>query len=122
MSGPTAGTIKIDPGGDQPATNPRTTTGGVTGAGGTPHAATFFTYGGARQTFSARRAEAIILLRRDGGSETMRLEPLTLNGPVNRVLTQTGVLELRVGGTLTVGANQAEGTYRGTFTLVVDYQ
>jgi hypothetical protein len=51
----------------------------------------------------------------------MNVSGLTLNGPTFRFLDEAGVLDLRVGGTLQVGANQAPGTYRGTFQINVTY-
>ncbi len=36
--------------------------------------------------------------------------------------TLTGTDSFTVGGTLSVGANQADGAYTGTFTVTVDYQ
>ena len=32
------------------------------------------------------------------------------------------VLDFRIGGRLSVGANQAQGTYVGTFQVIVDYR
>ena len=122
VGGPLGGTITIDAGGDQPDPNPRSTTGDVAAAGGSPHAATFFTYGGPRQYLFVRRREAVIQLSRVGGGATpMTISGLRLNGPVDRYLNSEGFLELRVGGTLLVGPAQASGSYRGTFTLVATY-
>lgn len=122
VSGPLGGTITIAAGGDQPDPAPRSTTGDVVAAGGSPHAATFYTYGGPRQNLFVRRREAVIQLARVGGGGTpMTITGLRLNGPVDRYLSSEGFLELRVGGTLAVGPNQASGAYRGTFTLVATY-
>jgi hypothetical protein len=51
----------------------------------------------------------------------MNVSGLTLNGPTFRFLDEAGVLDLRIGGTLQVEANQASGTYRGTFQINVTY-
>ena len=121
-SGALGGTISIEAGGDQPDPNPRSTTGDVVAAGGTPHAATFYTYGGPRQYLYVRRREAVIQLSRiGGGGVPMTITGLKLNGPVDRYLNAEGFLELRVGGTLLVGPAQATGSYKGSFTLVATY-
>lgn len=49
--------------------------------------------------------------------------PLTLTASTNAITFNSASLEdIFVGGTLTVGANQAAGTYNGTFTVTADYQ
>jgi len=40
----------------------------------------------------------------------------------NATLTLAATNSFSVGGTLNVGANQADGVYSGTFTVTVDYQ
>jgi Domain of unknown function (DUF4402) len=115
IGGATGGTVVIDP-----TTDARTTTGGTTGAGGTPHAAQFYTYGGPLQTLQVNRGP-LPVLNRAGGGATMNVTGLTLNGPVTRFLNAAGVLDLRVGGTLAVGANQLSGSYSGTFQIIVTY-
>jgi Domain of unknown function (DUF4402) len=114
LRGVTAGTVVIDP-----FTDARSTTGGVTAAGGSPAAARFVTYGGPLQTLQVNRGPLPVLTNGTGG--TMNVTQLTLNGPVNRFLTAAGVLDLRVGGTLAVAANQPEGVYSGTFQIIVTY-
>jgi hypothetical protein len=115
VSGPTAGTVVIDPN-----TDGRTTTGGVIAAGGTPQAAQFYTYGGPLQTIQVFRGP-LPVLNRAGGGATMNVTGLTLNGPTTRFLNSAGLLDLRVGGTLAVGANQLSGSYSGTFQIIVNY-
>ncbi len=114
LRGTTAGTVVIDP-----FTDGRATTGGVTAAGGSPAAARFVTYGGPLQNLQVNRGPLPVLTNGTGG--TMNVTNLTLNGPVLRFLTAAGVLDLRVGGTLAVAANQAEGVYSGTFQIIVTY-
>jgi Domain of unknown function (DUF4402) len=115
ISSPVAGTVIIDP-----TTAARVTTGGVTAAGGTPLAAQFYTYSTGNQTLQVNRG-ALPVLNRVGGGATMNVTQLTLNGPVLRFIGPAGVLDLRVGGTLAVGANQLDGTYTGTFQIIVTY-
>ena len=115
ISSPVAGTVIINA-----ATDARTTTGGVTGAGGAPHAAQFFTYSTGNQTLQVNHG-GLPILSRVGGGATMNVTQLTLNGPVLRFIGPAGVLDLRVGGTLAVSANQLDGQYTGTFQIIVTY-
>jgi hypothetical protein len=110
-----AGTVVINPTNDA-----RSVTGGVTAAGGTPRAAQFFTYGGPSQNVQVNRGP-LPVLSRVGGGASMNVTGLTLNGPTLRFLTAAGLLDLRVGGTLAVAANQLEGDYSGTFQIIVTY-
>lgn len=116
IAGTTAGTVTIDPDDDS-----RATTGGTLAAGGAPQAARFLSYGNARTTLQVNRGDLPVLTRVGGGG-SMTVTELTLNGPVFRVLDTAGVLDLRVGGTLAVGANQPAGAYTGTFQIIVTYQ
>jgi Domain of unknown function (DUF4402) len=105
-----------------PRTDVRTRTGGVTLApGGTPGAARFTVTGTASRPVQVTLGTAPTLTR-SGGTETMTMTALTMNGGVNRTLTAAGTLDLRVGGTLAVAANQVAGVYAGTFTVTVDYR
>jgi len=115
IPGTTAGTVIIDP-----TTDGRTTTGGTVAAGGLVEAAQFFTYGGPLQSVQVNRG-TLPTLNRSGGGATMAVTQLTLNGPTLRFLTAAGLLDLRVGGTLAVGANQQAGDYSGTFEIIVTY-
>jgi spore coat protein U-like protein len=114
-AGAVAGTVVIDPTNDA-----RSTTGGVTPAGGTPNAGKFYTYGGPLQYVQVNRG-ALPVLNRAGGGATMNVTQLTLNGPTLRYLDTAGLLDLRVGGTLAIGANQLAGSYSGTFQIIVTY-
>jgi hypothetical protein len=115
IAGTAAGTVVIDP-----TTDARTTTGGTTAAGGTPKAAQFLTYGTQNSILQVTRGPLPVLSRAGGGA-TMNVTQLTLNGPVTRVVNPAGVLDLRVGGTLAVAANQLAGTYSGNFDITVTY-
>lgn len=115
LSGATGGTVIINP-----TTDARTTTGGVTAAGGTPQAAQFYTYGGPLQNVQVTRGP-LPILNRVGGGATMNVTQLTLNGPTLRFLNAAGLLDLRVGGTLNVTANKLAGVYAGNFQITVTY-
>ncbi|NNC73094.1 MAG: DUF4402 domain-containing protein [Sphingomonadaceae bacterium] len=115
LSGATDGTMVVNP-----STDARTATGGVTAAGTAGHAAQFFTYGGPLQFVLVTRGP-LPVLQRQGGGASMNVSQLVLNGPVFRYLSTAGVLDLRVGGTLQVGANQPSGNYDGDYTITVTY-
>ncbi|QLC25693.1 DUF4402 domain-containing protein [Parasphingopyxis algicola] len=115
LAGPTAGTVVINPDSDA-----RSVTGGVTAAGSGGQAAQFWTYGGPLQFIFVTRGPLPVLDRVGGGS-SMNVSQLTLNGPVFRFLNNAGLLDLRVGGRLQVGANQAPGVYEGEFQITVTY-
>lgn len=109
-----AGTIIINPNNDA-----RTVTGGVTLAGGVPRAAQFYTYATGNQVLQVTRGPLPVLSNGTGG--TMNVTQLTLNGATLRTVPAAGLLDLRVGGTLAVGANQLPGVYSATFNINVDY-
>lgn len=115
LAGPSAGTVVINPNNDA-----RTVTGGPTGVGSGGQAAQFWTYGGPLQFIFVTRGP-LPILNRTGGGGSMNVSNLTLNGPVFRFLNAAGLLDLRVGGTLQVGADQAPGLYEGDFQITVTY-
>ena len=55
------------------------------------------------------------------GGATPATMPLALSAPASGTLTG-GTFALKVGGTLTVAANQASGAYTGSYTVTVTYQ
>ncbi|HET8750211.1 MAG TPA: DUF4402 domain-containing protein [Sphingomicrobium sp.] len=105
-----------------PNTDALTTTGGVVSLGGGPHPAEFT---GAATRFSLILIQipgAAVTLTRAGGTETMTVSNWTLEGgglPIRFV--NSGTFQFKVGGRLNVGANQADGTYVGTFNVTVQY-
>ena len=115
LAGTTAGTAIVDP-----TTDVRAVTGGTTPAGGAPLAAQFYTYGTQGSVLQVNRGPLPVLSRAGGGA-TMNVTLLTLNGPTLRVINPAGILDLRIGGTLAIGANQMEGSYNGTFDIIVTY-
>lgn len=111
-----AGTAVIDPNADSISA-----TGGVTLVGGTPHSAEF---AGAAQSSSVVNIKVPTkpsTLTRVGGTETVTVTNFTLQGQSKRTLAKAQSFTFRVGGTLNVAANQAEGTYVGTFDVTVQY-
>ncbi len=61
-------------------------------------------------------ADASVTLTGPSGTMTASLTPSATS------LTLAGGDSFTVGGTLNVGANQADGAYSGTFSVTVDYQ
>jgi len=115
IAGTTAGTVTVDP-----TAGAVSATGGATLAGGTVNAAYFESYGGPLQTLTVNRGPLPVLS--DGAGHTMAVTGLTLDGAVTRYLGTAGLVKLNVGGTLSVGANQASGNYTATFLIYVTYQ
>jgi hypothetical protein len=62
-----------------------------------------------------------VTLTRVGGGGTMTVSDWTLDGKINRRIPPESAFNFSVGGTLNVGAAQAEGTYTGTFAITVQY-
>ena len=111
----TAGTATINA-----STDARTTAGGVTPAGGSPMAA-HFTAAGRIGAIALIALPASITVIRGGGSETMSITSISSNGATLRIFPGTATIDVAVGGTLNVAANQTAGAYTGTFTVNVFY-
>lgn len=109
-----AGTVTVNAN-----TGVRTTTGGVAAAGGTPRRAEFV--GAGRLGLLTIIAIGVPPVLTNGSGGTMATALVVEGGTGLRILPGTGIQTYRVGGTLTVGANQAAGDYAGTFTLTVNY-
>ena len=62
-----------------------------------------------------------VTVTRQGGTETMTVSNLTLQGLNKRALAALQSFSFRVGGTLNVAANQVEGIYTGTFSVDIQY-
>jgi len=92
----------------------------VTAAGGTPVAA-HFTAAGVINAIALIALPGSIVLTRGGGTETMTVTSISSNGPTLRLFPGTATLDVAVGGTLNVAANQVAGAYSGTFTVNVSY-
>jgi len=106
----TAGTVTV------PIVGPAIATGGVAFVNGSNVATDRFTISGIRN-----RAVAIVTFP---GVVTLGPNSMaftTVPSQSTGVLSNGGQLTFRVGGTLAVGANQAGGTYTGTYTAGVIY-
>ena len=111
-----AGTAVIDPNDDV-----MTTTGGVTRAGGLPYAALFEAVSPVKAVVLVRVPRNPIIVTRVGGTETMIVSDWTLSGGARRTVASQEAYSFKVGGTLAVKANQADGLYLGTFSVEIQY-
>src|SRR3954453_12531827 len=107
-----AGTAVLEPNADT-----LTTTGGVTRVGGTPHSAEFAGSAQSSAVVNIKLQNQPATLTRVGGTQTMTVSNFTLQGQSKRTIAAQVAFTFRVGGTLNVAANKAEGTYVGTFTV-----
>lgn len=105
----TAGTVTIS------LASAKSVTGGVTDLGGTSAAGAFTVTGASGATYSVTVPASVTLT---GAGDDMSAS-LTNDG--GGTLTG-GTDTFNVGGTLSVGANQAAGSYSGTYTVSVNYQ
>ena len=111
-----AGTAVIDP-----VTGARTATGGILPSGTAFHPATFTGTGNRNSVVNIRVPKNPITVKRVGGTETMTVSKWTLDGNTNRRVPASQTFDFAIGATLTVAANQAPGTYVGTFNVTVQY-
>jgi hypothetical protein len=98
-----------------------TTTGGVTAASGPTTAAAFVGAGTWRSPVIIRIPRNPITITRVGGTETMTVSNFALDGASTRHVNAYEAFEFQVGAQHNVGANQAVGTYVGTFEVSVQY-
>ncbi|HYC03525.1 MAG TPA: DUF4402 domain-containing protein [Azospirillaceae bacterium] len=111
-----AGTVVID------AAGARSTTGGATASGGTVSAASFNVTGAPSTAYNITLpASANISSGGDNMSVAFAAATHLTGGSTARTLTAGGTDTFNLGGTVSVGANQAAGSYSGTFTMTVNY-
>ena len=111
-----AGTAIINP-----DTDSMTTTGGVLHVGATPYAALFEAVSPAKAVVIIRIPRNPINVTRVGGTETMTVSNWTLSGDSRRNTVAFEQFTFKVGGTLSVAANQAEGLYVGNFDVEIQF-
>jgi len=113
FAGPTAGTVILSPAGSRSATG-GLLLGNLSAAG----AAVFTVHGAANATYAILLPASITMT---GPAGTMLVSPFTSTpGPSGR-LSASGTQQLRVGATLNVMVNQADGDYAGTFSVTTVY-
>ncbi len=122
----TAGAVIMD------STGAVTTTGGVTQVDGTQIPARFWGFGQFNQRVLINIDANQYLLTRDGGTETMLLDRVTIGSrpPILittnprrfRIANPDGFFSFTIAGRLQVGANQTPGVYNGEFTVTLEYE
>jgi len=122
ISGPTGGTVTINP-----LTNGRGAIGGATLVGNDGRRAVFQGTGGIF-LITVSGSTSATLTRAGGGAPAMTATLVraasTSGGGIallGGTLLPSGVQTYYIGGTLNVPANQPAGSYSGTFTLTVNY-
>ncbi len=108
VTGAAASTVIVSPAGARTCGVGLVCTNAVTAAG--------FGIVGTTGSVVTLASDASVTLNSGANSMTAAL----LTSAATRTLT--GVDSFTVGGTLAVGANQADGAYSGTFTVTVNYQ
>ena len=116
LSAYSAGTAIVDPN-----TDLMTTTGGVLYSGGLAYSALFEAVSPVKNVVLIRIPKTAITVTRVGGTETMTVDNFTLAGSANRNVVAKQPFTFKVGGTLHVATNQAEGLYLGTFLVDVQF-
>lgn len=111
-----AGTVVIDP-----ETDAISATAGALLLGGSPHAAQFTGAAKSNVVVIIRIPNQSITVTRVGGTQTMTVSNFKLQGLDKRAVAARVAFDFRVGATLNVNANQAEGTYVGTFDVSIQY-
>ncbi len=113
-----AGTVTVSP------NNSRGVTGGVTGMAGGSTAAQFNVTGQGTSTYTIN----VVGTPLTSGGNSMAFTPITdltasaiTSGTVATGTLTAGAQSIYVGGILTVGINQAPGSYAGTITATVEY-
>ena len=125
----TGGTVVLNP-----TINPTCTTTGALIRSGECQPAEFVGAGSVLQLVRVRIPPNARMTVSNGAGATMRVDDMTVNGNpdllvvrLNQrtfrflILHPSGIFYFRVGGTLNVGANQAVGTYTGTFDVDIQY-
>jgi Domain of unknown function (DUF4402) len=125
IASPVAGTATIDA-----QTGARTLAGGVTDAGGAFRRAEFEASGSPNRviSLSISPTPSIAITNDTGQTMTINQIRVSVNGGTpqplgpNHTIGSNGIISFDIGGRLNIAANQAEGTYSGTFTLTSNYQ
>lgn len=115
VSGPTAGTVIVDPFGI------RTATGGASLVNSPYGAAQFNVTGEPSTAYTITLPNAISIVHTTNNAFAMTVNTFTSDPSGTGTLSALGAQQLNVGATLNVGASQASGLYTGTFNVTVAY-
>jgi len=113
FTGPTPGTVVLDPSGARQATG-----GAGLGSQLPVGPATFAVTGSANATYAITLPTSVQLTSPDG---TLTVTAFRSSPSLTGLLGATGQQTLSVGGTLNVPAQQPDGDYAGTFSVTVAY-
>lgn len=94
--------------------------GDAVSLGGTQSLASIEVTGTALMRVQISTGKRSILIRRTGGTQTMRIDRFRFDSR-QKILDADGEQSFEIGGQLHVGANQKAGTYRGSFDVSIDY-
>jgi hypothetical protein len=111
-----SGTVTVDP-----STGTATPSGGVTLVGTTSTAAQFDFAGTANQQVSFAISSSLPISLTDGVGDSLSLSALNLSTTSAIVDPTTLTVQVGVGGTIDVGANQVDGLYSGQFDVTANY-
>lgn len=125
----TGGTVVLDP-----SPTPSCSVTGAVIRSGVCEPAEFVGAGSVNQRVRVRLPPQARMTLANGTGATMQVTAMSVNGTPDLLVTRenvrnfrfriqhpTGVFFFRVGGTLNVAANQAPGTYTGTFDVDIQY-
>ena len=115
VSSSVAGTVTINA-----ATGARTQNGGVTPVGSDPGQRALFAWAGtpnAQVSFDLTYPATLD----DGAGHSVQIALLYLES-ASKIADPTGVVEVGVGGSVLISANQEEGLYSNTFDVTANYQ
>jgi hypothetical protein len=104
-----------------PSTGAATPSGGVTLVGTTSTAAQFDFAGTANQQVDFSISSSLPILLSDGVGDTLPLTALNLSTATATVDPTTLTVQVGVGGTIGVNANQPDGIYTNTFDVTANY-
>lgn len=116
VSSASSGTVTIDA-----TSGARSSSGGVTEVTSAPGAAAQFDFAGTANqqvNFSISSTPATL---DDGVGDSITVSALTLSTTTATVDPTTLTVQVGVGGTVTVAANQPDGLYSNTFDVTADY-
>jgi hypothetical protein len=111
-----AGSVTVDP-----SSGAATPSGGVTLVGATSAAAQFDFAGTANQQVDFTITSSLPILLSDGVGDTLPLTALNLSSATATVDPTTLTVQVGVGGTIDVNANQMDGIYTGQFDVTANY-
>lgn len=112
-----AGSATIDP-----TSGALTPSGGVTPVAGTSGGAALFDFAGtANQQVTFSIGSSLPIQLSDGAGNNISLSSLTLSTTTATVDPTTLMVQVGVGGTINIAANQPDGTYTNTFTVTANY-